>query len=311
VRSPDRVHDSSDRADIRARLMLMLLCVIWGVTWPVIKLALDGIPVLSMRTCSLGLGTATLFVVCVAKRRSFRIPTAKAWTHMAIASLLNVAAFTLLTSFAQVITTTSRVSILAYTMPVWSVLLAWLLLGERPTRTQAIALGLCVVGLGVLIYPLTATGVPVGLVLTLVAALLWAAGTIHLKWAHIEADPMAAACWQLAIAFGVVAACTFAYQGGVDLSGAPVKSLLATVFSGVVGSGVAYGLWFAIVRRLPAGTASLGLVSVPVIGVVASIIILGEVPTAADIVGFALIFAASACVLLSRQSSAKAISQAT
>ena len=311
MRSPDRLHGSSDRADIGARLMLVLLCVIWGVTWPVIKLALDGIPVLTMRTCSLGFGTATLFIVCVVKRRSFRIPTVKAWLHMAIASLLNIAAFTLLTSFAQVITTTSRVSILAYTMPVWSVLLAWLLLGERPTRTHAIALGLCVAGLGVLIYPLTATGVPTGVVLTLVAALLWAAGTIHLKWAHIEADPMAAACWQLAIAFGIVAACTLAYQGGIQLTGAPVKSLLATLFSGVVGSGAAYGLWFAIVRRLPAGTASLGLVSVPVIGVVASVIILGEVPTAADVVGFALIFAASACVLLARSSATEVTSQAS
>ena len=311
MRSPDRAQDAPGRADIGARLMLVILCLIWGVTWPIIKLALDGIPVLSMRTCSLGLGAATLFVVCVVKRHSFRVSTAKAWTHMAIASLLNIAAFTLLTSFAQVITTTSRVSILAYTMPVWSVLLAWLLLGERPTRMHANALGLCVAGLGVLIYPLTANGIPLGVMLTLVAALFWAAGTIYLKWAHIEADPMAAACLQLAIAFGIVAACTLAYQGGVDLSGAPVKSLLATVFSGVVGSGAAYGLWLAIVRRLPAGTASLGLVSVPVIGVVASIIILGEVPTAADAVGFTMIFAASACVLLARSAGTEVTSQAS
>jgi len=291
--------------------MLGLLCVIWGVTWPVIKLALDGIPVLSMRTCSLGLGATTLFIVGLVRRSSFRIPTMKAWTHIAVASLLNIVAFILLTSFAQVITTTSRVSILAYTMPVWSVLLAWLLLGERPTRMQAIALGLCAAGLGILIYPLTAGGVPTGVVLTLVAAVTWAAGTIYMKWAHIEADSLAAACWQITIAFGIVATCALVYQGGIELSGAPVKSLLATAFSGVVGSGAAYGLWFAIVRRLPAATASLGVVSVPVIGVVASIIILGETPTAADVLGFALIFAASACVLLSRQSSAKDISQPT
>jgi threonine/homoserine efflux transporter RhtA len=44
---------------------------------------------------------------------------------------------------------------------------------------------------------------------------------------------------------------------------------------------------------------------------VASMIILGEVPTTADIVGFALIFTASACVLLSRRVPPETASQAT
>jgi len=48
-------------------------------------------------------------------------------------------------------------------------------------------------------------------------------------------------------------------------------------------------------------TASLGVLSAPVIGVLSSMLILGERPTAADFVGFALIFAASACVLIGRR----------
>ena len=53
-----------------------------------------------------------------------------------------------------------------------------------------------------------------------------------------------------------------------------------------------------IVRRLPATTASLGVLSVPVVGIVASVLILGERPTVADMVGSALILAAAAGVLL-------------
>ena len=45
-------------------------------------------------------------------------------------------------------------------------------------------------------------------------------------------------------------------------------------------------------------TASLGVLSVPVIGVLASMAILGERPTFADVIGFLLIFAAAACVLI-------------
>jgi len=311
VKHPAGEKAASHRADVAARLMLVVLCLIWGVTWPVLKLALNDIPPLTMRTCSLGLGAATLFVVCLVKRRSFRIPTATAWAHVAVAGVLNVAAFVVLTSFAQMVTTTSRVSILAYTMPIWSVLLAWLFLDERPTRVHAIALVLCAAGLAILIYPLTASGVPLGIILTLIAAAGWAAGTVYMKWARIDADPMAGACWQLVISFVVVAACTLLYRGRLELSGATTESLLALLFSGVVGTGMAYGLWFAVVQRLPAGTASLGLLSVPVVGVVASMIILGEVPTTADIVGFTLIFAASACVLFTRRSLPEAASQPT
>jgi drug/metabolite transporter (DMT)-like permease len=70
------------------------------------------------------------------------------------------------------------------------------------------------------------------------------------------------------------------------------------VWTGLIGSGLAYFLWFAIIGRLPAMTASLGILSAPVIGVISTAIMLGEVPTVADMIGFTLIFLASVCVLI-------------
>jgi drug/metabolite transporter (DMT)-like permease len=59
-----------------------------------------------------------------------------------------------------------------------------------------------------------------------------------------------------------------------------------------------YAMWFEIVRRLPAATASLGALGIPVVGVGSTVLITGELLSVADIVGFALIFAASASVLV-------------
>jgi len=300
VRNPERVPGPKGVAAVQAKLLLVLLCVIWGVTWPVVRIGLTEIPPFSLRTCSLGLGAATLFVVCLVKRRSFRVANAKAWAHVVIASVLNIAAYTVLSSYAQLATTTSRVSVLSYTMPIWAVVLAWPFLGERPTGTQTLALGLSVAGLAILIYPLTAAGVPLGVLLALATGLIWGAGTVYLKWARIDADPMGVSFWQLMIAFGIIAVCALLDRSWAALGAAHAKAIAATLFAGVVGNGIAYGLWFDIVRRLPAATASLGLLSVPVIGVVASMVLLGEVPTLADIIGFVLIFAASACVLSAR-----------
>jgi drug/metabolite transporter (DMT)-like permease len=285
--------------------MLVLLCAIWGITWPIMKIALDGIPPFTMRTISTALAAPTLYLVCVASGRSLRLPNAKSFAHVVIASLLNIVFFTLLIAFGQLVAATSRVAILAYTVPIWSLILAWPFLGERPSPTQVVALGMCGVGLTVLIYPLATSGIPLGLLLALAAGLSWAAGTVYLKWARIDADPVSVASWQLIVAFVVFAVSVFPFEGGLQLGAATARSLLATAFVGVAGGGIAYGLWFAIVPRLPAVTSSLAVLGSPVIGVLSSMAILGEMPTASDIIGFALIFAASACALLGRQPAAK------
>ena len=74
--------------------------------------------------------------------------------------------------------------------------------------------------------------------------------------------------------------------------------MLAVLFIGMLGVGLAHFLWWSIIGRLPAITASLGSLIVPVVGVTASALYLGERLTVPDIIGFVMIFAAAACVLL-------------
>jgi drug/metabolite transporter (DMT)-like permease len=288
---------ATDAANLEARLLLALLCLVWGLTWPAMKLALGGFVPLSMRTLTAGLGALTLFLICFAKRRSFRIPDARAWRHVVIASLLNVVGFSLCSAFALMAAAAARVAILVYSLPIWTVLLAWLVLNERPNRSQAIAVVLCACGLAILIYPLATTGVPLGALFAVGAALSWAAGTVYVKWARIAADPMGVASWQLTIAFFVITGCMLAFDGGLDLSHAHASALIGVAFAGIVGNGIAYGLWFAIIGRVSAATASLGILGIPLIGVLSSVLILGDRLTVADMIGFALIFAASVCAL--------------
>ena len=92
-------------------------------------------------------------------------------------------------------------------------------------------------------------------------------------------------------------------EGSLRITQARLPALIGTVFTGVIGSGLAYFLWFKIIGRLPAMTASLGILSAPVIGVISTVVMLGERPTVPDLIGFALIFAASVCVLLPSRSS--------
>jgi drug/metabolite transporter (DMT)-like permease len=285
----------------RARLLLVVLCLIWGTTWPAMKIALNEMPPLTMRTSTAAIGALVLFLIRVVQRRSFRVPNARSWAHVVVASLLNVVAFSLCSAFTQIAAATSRVAIVTYTLPIWAMLFAWIILGERPNRVQAIAVVLCMLGLVILVGPLATSGIPLGLVFALAAGISWAAGTVYLKWARIEADAMGVASWQLTIAFFVIAACLLAFDGNVDFHAARVDGLLAVFYSGAIGNAFAYALWFDLVERLPTATVSLGILGIPVIGVISSVLLLGDRPTATDLVGFAFIFAASACIVLTPQ----------
>jgi drug/metabolite transporter (DMT)-like permease len=284
--------------DMTARLMLVLLSLGWGVTWPMMRIALDEIPPFSMRVATMLLGAVTLGLLIVLRRRSFALQGAAAVAHVTVAGLLNIVSFSILTPFAQLYAATSRVTILVYTMPIWARLMARVVLGERIAGVRALALALCVAGMAVLIYPLTASGIPGGIVLALGAALGWAAGTIYLKWAQIRDDPMAVTFWQVVIGFVVIAVCQPLFEGPLHLWPVRAETLGALLFAGLIGSGISYFLWFDIVRRVSAMTASLGVLSVPAVGVVSSVLIIGERPTLPDMLGFALILASSACVLL-------------
>src|SRR5262245_12422981 len=286
---------------IKARVFLILLCLGWGLTWPMMKIALDEIPPFSMRVTMLTLGAATLTLLSLLQGRSLRIPSLRTLAHLCAAALFNIVAFSVLTPFAQISAATSRVAIVVYTMPIWATLMARPILGERLTTARTVGLALCIAGMAVLIYPLATLGIPTGILLAIGAAVSWAAGTVYLKWARIDGDPMAAAVWQLIIGVIVIGAMLPVVEGSLHLGQAHRPAILALIFAGVIGSGISYFLWFDIVRRLPATIASLGVLSSPVIGVVSSMLLLDERPTLTDIVGFALIFVASATVLLRPQ----------
>jgi drug/metabolite transporter (DMT)-like permease len=261
------------------------------------RMALDQIPPFSMRVATLALGAGVLTSFALWQRRNLAVVHRRTWIHICVASLFNIVAFSVFTPFAQLSAETSRVAIMIYTMPIWAAMMARPILGERFTATRVAALTLCFAGMTILIAPLASVSVPIGIMLAVAASMSWAAGTIYLKWAKLEGDPMAITVWQLVFGMVVIAICVPIFEGGLHLN-AGAWSLFGLIYSGIVGSGICYFLWFGIVRRLPASTAALGVLASPVIGVITAMIVLGERPTWTDAIGFAFMLSASAIVVL-------------
>ena len=280
-----------------ARMLVVLLAFAWGLNWISVSIGLRGAPPWTLRFLGAGLGALTLIVAATLSGHTLRVPRGER-VHVMVAGFLNVALFQILSTFAQLNGATSRVIILAYSMPIWTTIMGRLLLGERLTTMRQIAIALCIVGLAILVWPLFAHGIPITVVLGLACAWCWCGATVYLKWVKATVPPLANAAWQLVFGFLFIAGGTFIFEGVPHVSGISRDTWLAILFMGVIGTGLAHFLWWSVAARLPAITASIGALLVPVIGVVASTIVLHERPTVNDIVGFALIFSAASCVLL-------------
>lgn len=285
-------------AALGARLGVVALGLCWGLNWVAVRIALHEVRPWSLRCLGMGLGTVVLLAWARSRGLPLAVPRGSARARLALAGLLNVAAFGVFTAFAQLSATTSRVTMVTYTMPIWSVLFARIVLGERLDATRVASLALAVAGLAVLLGPAAAAGSTAGMGWALAAALCWAAGTVWLKAAPIDADPVAVAAWQLAAGFGAVAVGAAIVEGPPRGWPADAATWAAIVYHVLLGMALPYLLWFGIVRRLPASSAALGTLLVPVVAVLGAVVVLGERPGAVDVTGFALIFAAAAAVLL-------------
>jgi drug/metabolite transporter (DMT)-like permease len=286
-----------------AKLLLLALSFCWGLSWSAMRIALDEVSPWSMRLIGYSIGAATLLLLIKAQGRSLTIPTARDRLHVCVAALFIVVAFGIAGTFAQLMANTSRVIIVNYSMPVWGSVMAYFALGERINRQAAIGLALCIAGLAVLVYPVAEQSVrePIGLLLAFVCALGWGGGTVYMKWARIKGDLLAISFWQVVIGVVVFGIAYLIFQGVPHYEPLQWRTWGGLLFNGVLGTGIAYFIWFNIIGRLTTVMASLGSLINPVVGVIGAMILLGDRPTLSDAVGFALIFGAAACVMIPRR----------
>jgi drug/metabolite transporter (DMT)-like permease len=275
---------------------IWVAALLWGINWPAVKILLATSSPWTLRAAGLTCGAMILLLVTKLAQQSLAIARPD-WTTVAVAGLLNVAGFNLFAVFAQLSMPTSRAAILTFTMPLWAALFSWLFLGERLDRLRQFALGLGALGLAVLSVPfwpiIQAGGLPFGLVYVLGAAISWALGTVWLKARPIAAGPLATTAWQVVIAAVVCSAGMLVFETPrLDLT--PPAAALAFAYHVALPQAAAYVLWFNLIRTVPASTAAVGTLLIPIFGVLGSILILGDWPTWLDLVGLALILSAVA-----------------
>jgi drug/metabolite transporter (DMT)-like permease len=280
-------------------MFLAITSVGWGFNWPVTKYLLGELPPLTLRGTTGVVGACLLTGLAILSGQSLRVPR-NVWPRLVLAAILNVGCWMVLMGLALVWLPASEAALIAYTMPVWASILAWPILGERPTLLRVISLVMAFAGLSAIMggngLAASMAKLP-GIIMALGGAMGFAVGTVLAKKLPLGLPPLTAAAWQVGIGCTPVAIVGF-FVEKADVANLSELGWILIVYSTVVQFCIAYVSWFAALARLPASVAAIGTMAVPVIGVVASAVALHEPLGPGQIA--ALVFTLAAVVLATR-----------
>jgi EamA-like transporter family len=113
-------------------LFLAITSVGWGFNWPITKFLLGYLPPMTLRGTTGLVGASLLAGLALLRGQSLRVPRAL-WGRLVLAAFLNVGCWMVLMGFALLFLPASEAALIAYTMPIWASILAWPILGERPS----------------------------------------------------------------------------------------------------------------------------------------------------------------------------------
>ena len=277
-------------------MALVLLTLIWSYNWIVMKQVLRWSGPFTFSALRYAFGTLVLFAVLLARREPLRPPPL---LPTALIGLAQTTGFQALVQWALVDGGAGRIALLAYTMPFWVVLLAWLLLAQRPGARLWLGLAIAAGGLVLVLEPWRPIGAGASSALALGAGLCWALGVVLSKRLFQRGvGALSLTAWQmLAGTLGLIAIALCAAEPPVAWTRGFVAAL---AYNALLSSGLAWLLWSYVVERLPAEVAGLSSLVIPVAGIGFAWLLLGEQPSLPETAGIVLIGCALGIVNLRR-----------
>ena len=265
-----------NRVSPKVLALLGTLTLVWGTNWPLFKIALDELPVLTFRAIVLVTASLVLLAIMLARRESFAVPRGK-WPALIAASALNLFIWNIATSLAVLYIPSGHASVLAYTMPLWVALIGFAVFGQRLTGRLLAAILIGAAAVVALMLPNFASyaHAPAGLFWGLFAGFCWAVGTFVVKRTSWQGMGLSLTFWQVVISLPPI------LLGALLIDDLPThwpstEAMVATIYTGAVPMALGTAAWFALVKLLPAQVAGLSAIAIPIVAIVSGVLILHE-----------------------------------
>ena len=278
-------------------LLLVLLTLVWGINWPVMKLGVTAYPPLTFRALSMWLGLPVLALGLWLLKVPFRIPR-RDWRELFWLATTNMFIWHVCIILAVRTLTSGRAAILGYTMPIFSAVLGALFFASPLTRRAWTGVSAAALGVVLLLWHefTHLAGRPFGVLLALVAAAFWALGTQMLRRSRLAAPALAISFWMTvltAVLMAVLAAVFERAQWALP----EATATGAILYNAVLIFGFAHAAWTYLARGLPPLASTLSVMLIPVLGVFSGALWLKEAVHWQDWAAVLLMVVAIASVL--------------
>lgn len=275
-------------------LLGLSVVAVWGSNFVVIKYALHVLPPLTLAALRFAL------VVFPAILLLARPPAS--WRNLAAYGLfIGAGQFGLLFLAMKGSISPGLASLVVQTQVFFTIALSMVRTGERPTLASFAALALATTGLGLIVARSETDATPLGVALTLGAAASWACGNTVSRAAG-SVNMVAYVVWSSLFAAPALLALALAFEGpAAVLSGlarADAKAWAAILWQSVANSIFGYAAWGWLLSRHPAARITPLALLIPVVGLGASALFLGEGLPAWKLEAAALVMAGLAAHVL-------------
>jgi drug/metabolite transporter (DMT)-like permease len=276
---------------MRSFALIAFVIVVWGVNWPFMKLALADMPPVWFAAWRLGIATL-FFAVVFAVRRQFPWPKRGDLPILVSLVILQLVGTMGLVHIALAWVEPGRSAILSHTHPLWAAVLAVIFLREKLGRVRVLGIALGIGGIVAVFNPLTldwsAENVVAGHLLLLWSAFNLAGGMVHARGHKWQGSPLEIMPLANLLAALLMTGLAFTFEGGETINWS-MRLIVILIFNGVVVGALGFLAYTMAARAVPSSKLALYLLVTPVLGLLSSSIVLGEVLTAPKIVGLILV----------------------
>lgn len=284
-----------------AYLLLLAVTVIWGYTWVAQKLGLHYMGPFSFSVFRFGLGSLILIGLILLKRN----PSVTARDLPALL-LLGLMMTTATFSFWMVgmrHVSAGTAALIAYTMPMWTMLLAHRFLDEPLTVQKGAGLVAGLGGLALIAGPSAASGQDLlGAFLVLLGSISWAASNVLTKARFSNRDMLAVTGIQMFFGAAGLFLLTLFFEPSPLPKRWTTELIALILFTGILASAFSFFAWFYALSRLPAGKTAFSVLLVPVFALLFDWLQMNEPITWETVAGCILVLTGIALVQRSEES---------
>jgi len=276
---------------------VLLLALVWGCNWPVLKLGVTDMAPLTFRTLTLPFAALGMMAAAKWSGDALRVPR-RLWGKVVVLALFNITLWNAFVLFGLAQLPAGRSAILAYTMPIWGVLCSLVLLDEPLSKRKVVGMALGMSGLALLLGEDIRhfQRAPIAALLVVTAAISWGVGTVLLRKWKLPVAPNALSGWMMLLGVVPIAILAPVMATGPLRMPSP-GGWFAVLYNIFLAGTVAHWAWYRLARTLPVAVSSMSALPVPVVGVFSGMLFLGERPGPGEWAALALIVAAIAAVL--------------